>query len=526
MGRPLRARKIHWCAPGPDQGGQTSGTSLNMTADRPEHLSPGTPLGDHLEVEGLVRLAERRMFYLMTDARGDRQTRRCWECGADGVPLSDPECGSCGAARRDRRFLVSARWDAEAFESYWRFFALGLEHPGIASPLEVIEQEGQLYSVVPYAGEGLMLDEAAPLSNQRILDVAQRVTGTVAFLQRHGVRLSGLSRANLLVQPDHAVRLFDLDVEAVNGSPVEGEDRGRELRFLGDLLRTYCDIEAGTLEKFLVELEGGGFPSPAAFGRAVEKRFDAFAGHAYTPLVSGMTDVGLVRQLNEDNWGWRKLSTRARLYVVADGMGGHEGGEVASQVAVHTICEIAEAREAEVAPGLDAVEALLDEAFQTANNTIKDEADQRGTDMGTTLTALLVLDGRMGFVANVGDSRAYLYRNQELFQITRDHSLVAKMVERGRITAEEARHHPHSNILLRTVGTERDIDIDIFRVELEAGDRVLLCSDGLWGEVEDRDIEDLLNSHADPREATRELVRAAHQAGGKDNVTLVLVTIE
>ena len=128
-------------------------------------------------------------------------------------------------------------------------------------------------------------------------------------------------------------------------------------------------------------------------------------------------------------------------------------------------------------------------------------------------------------MANVGDSRGYLLRNGVLHQITKDHSLVQKMVERGRITPEEARHHPHSNILLRTVGTERDIDIDIFRIELEAGDRVLMCSDGLWGEVEDRDMETILNTYSDPRIASRELVRAAHHGGGKDNVTLMIVTI-
>jgi serine/threonine protein phosphatase PrpC len=102
---------------------------------------------------------------------------------------------------------------------------------------------------------------------------------------------------------------------------------------------------------------------------------------------------------------------------------------------------------------------------------------------------------------------------------------VQKMVERGRITAEEARHHHHSNILLRTVGTERDIDIDLFRVELEPGDKILMCSDGLWNEVDDRDIESVLNTYADPRLASARAHPAAHHGGGKDNVTLMIVTI-
>jgi protein phosphatase len=239
-----------------------------------------------------------------------------------------------------------------------------------------------------------------------------------------------------------------------------------------------------------------------------------------------MSDVGLTRQLNEDNWGWSKLSNRARLYVVADGMGGHDSGEVASDVAVRTLCSTAERLEKERRPTApDEIEQMLEESFQTANNTVKDNADARGTDMGTTLVCFLRMEGKLGFLANVGDSRAYLLRNQSLHQVSRDHSLVQKMVERGRITHEEARTHPHSNILLRTVGTERDIDIDIFRVELEAGDRILMCSDGLWGEVEDRDIETIMNTYTDPRIASRELVRAAHHGGGKDNVTMMIVAI-
>jgi protein phosphatase len=238
-----------------------------------------------------------------------------------------------------------------------------------------------------------------------------------------------------------------------------------------------------------------------------------------------MSDVGLTRQLNEDNWGWTKLSERSSLYVVADGMGGHDGGEVASAMAVETLCKRAREFEADKPEGEEALEALLRDAFQAANNTVKDAADEKGTDMGTTLVAILVVEERLGFLANVGDSRGYLLRDGRLHQLSIDHSLVQKMVDRGRITAEQARNHPHSNILLRTVGTEHDVDIDVFRVQLEAGDRVLMCSDGLWGEVEDRDMESILNTYGDPRIAARELVRAAHHGGGKDNVTLMIVGV-
>ena len=474
-----------------------------------------------------MRLSERRMFYLANDVRPDLPTRRCWTCGHDDTPRSEASCAGCGAPLKDRRFLVSARWGKPRFEAYLKFFDKRLSHPGLATPVDVFVVDRVLFSVVPYAGEGLMVDEAAPLNNARLLDLGQRIVGSIAYLHAHGVRLTWLTLANLLVSPDNSVQLFDLEIEETldNGAAIPPAARLEVLLSVGELLRRYCDIEADELIDFMLSAENGEIDDFASFGREIEKRYDTFAPLSYPSLLAGMCDVGLTRQLNEDNWGWMRLSERSKLYVVTDGMGGHDGGEVASALAVKTICEVAREREALAPEGEDAVENLLDESFQAANNAIKDAADAKGTDMGTTLTCILVLNDRVGFMANVGDSRGYLLRNGVLHQITKDHSLVQKMVERGRITPEEARHHPHSNILLRTVGTERDIDIDIFRVELEAGDRILMCSDGLWGEVEDRDMESILSTYSDPRIASRELVRAAHHGGGKDNVTLMIVQI-
>lgn len=467
------------------------------------------------------------MFYLANDVRPDQPARRCWTCGHGESPRSATACVQCNTSFRDRRFLVSARWNERLFEAYLSYFSKSLEHPGLAQPVDVFAVDRVLFSVVPYGGEGLMVDEAAPLNNARLLDLGQRVLGTLAYLHAQGVALDGLTRANLLISPDNTVRLFDLEVAHTeeNGHVVPPELQAPAIMSVGELLRRYCDIEAFPLQDLMAGVEGGDMRDLVELGRKIEEIFDEWAPVAYPPVLGGMSDVGLTRQLNEDNWGWVRLSDRANLYVVADGMGGHDGGEVASALAVKTICDVARDREQSMPQGEDAVENLLDEAFQSANNTVKDHADDKGTDMGTTLVCILVLEDRIGFMANVGDSRGYLLRDGTLHQVSKDHSLVQKMVERGRITAEEARHHPHSNILLRTVGTERDIDIDIFRIELESGDKVLMCSDGLWGEVEDRDIESILNTYTDPRISSRELVRAAHHGGGKDNVTLMIVTV-
>lgn len=478
-----------------------------------------------------MRLAEGRMFYLANDNRPDQPSRRCWSCGHTDSPRTATACVKCNMPFEDQRFLISARWNPELYDAYIAFAQRRLQHPGIAVPVDVFEQDGTLFSVTPYNGEGLMLDEASPWSNRRLLEVGQRLVGTIAFLRQSGVRLKHVNRANLLIHPDGSVSLYDVEVQEVEDGIVNGSHG--ELLSLGEILRRYCNVDSDPLRELFYGIELGDTPTDLMhFGRAIESEYPTWSPVEDQQVCAGISDVGLKRQLNEDNWGWLRLSDRANLYVVADGMGGHDSGEVASMLAVKVMCEESRRRELSEAPGIDELEIMVEESFQTANNHIKDSADAKGTDMGTTMVCILVVDderdgqpAKTGFLANVGDSRGYLLREGALHQISRDHSLVQKMVERGKITAEEARHHPHSNILLRTVGTERDIEIDVFRVELKPGDKVMMCSDGLWGEVEDRDMENLMNTYADPRVACRALVRAAHHGGGNDNVTLVIVEI-
>lgn len=496
-----------------------------MSEPRPAHFPPGTYVGEHYMVEGLVRLSEGRMFYLVNDDRADRSVRKCWSCGFDESPREARICHRCGESIGTRRFLMSSRWDVAHFEAYQVFGARRLVHGGLAAPTDVVRVDEQLLSFVPYVGEGLMVDEAAPLSNQRILHIGQRVLGTLVWLAKQGVVVGPVERANLLLSQDGTVRLFDLDVLDVLDGPVPAETYAPVLQALAHLLRTYCHVRSEALVDFLQLAEAGDYRTAMEFGRAIETRFDGYAAIAFPPTTGAMSDVGLTRQLNEDNWGWVSLDKKSELYMVADGMGGHDGGEVAARIAIETMSRIARERADTLSTGLDAIETTLSDAFQIANNTIKAEAERKGNDMGTTLVSLLLYNGRQGFFANVGDSRAYLFRDRTLHQISVDHSFVQKLVDRGRISKEEARDHPQSNILLRTVGTERDVEIDIFRVELQAGDRVLLCSDGLWGEVEDADITQILATYTDPRVAARELVRASHQGGGKDNVTLLLVAV-
>lgn len=231
--------------------------------------------------------------------------------------------------------------------------------------------------------------------------------------------------------------------------------------------------------------------------------------------VGSRTDVGRVRQGNED-----ALLVHEPLYGVADGMGGHLAGDVASATAVDVI-----ERRAGNGDGLDGTS--LERFIKEANRTIwqKANADSRLHGMGTTCT-LLMIDGATGYLAHVGDSRAYLLRDGRLGQLTEDHTLVARMVEEGRLSPEEAHHHPQRSIITRALGVEDHVDVDLSTIELRAGDRMLLCSDGLSSMLDEDAIHDVLVAEQNAQGAAERLVDAANDAGGEDNITVVVVDVE
>jgi protein phosphatase len=225
------------------------------------------------------------------------------------------------------------------------------------------------------------------------------------------------------------------------------------------------------------------------------------------------TDVGRVRKGNED-----AFLTAKNLFAVADGMGGHMAGEVASSLALEGLQKEVE-RGAKTDP-----EELLLRAAQLANQTVfknsLGKSDLQG--MGTTLTAALKV-GRKLIFAHVGDSRAYLLRTGELVQLTQDHSVVAEMVRRGKLKPEEAESHPARSILTRALGTEPRVEIDLLSQDTQKGDRILLCTDGLTSMVS-RDRVREIASRAHPlEEICEELVAQANANGGEDNITVVLV---
>jgi len=227
------------------------------------------------------------------------------------------------------------------------------------------------------------------------------------------------------------------------------------------------------------------------------------------------SDTGRVRQGNEDSY-----LVVDGLFAVADGMGGHQAGEVASHLALETL------QTEFTAAGTD----VLVRAVESANHTLvaRSTADPELAGMGTTLVAMALVEasGRDAIgVVNVGDSRLYLLSDGELAQITEDHSLVATMERQGRLTAAEAAVHPQRNILTRALGIDGTVLVDSWEILPIIGDRYLICSDGLFNEVDENRIAATLRRLADPNEACRELIRLANEGGGRDNITCVVVDV-
>ena len=234
-----------------------------------------------------------------------------------------------------------------------------------------------------------------------------------------------------------------------------------------------------------------------------------------TLQAGGATDVGRVRSMNQDAY-----LLRDGLFAVADGMGGHAGGEVASEVALTAL------EHGFTEPRSEDLVAAAEAANDAVISRSRDDPELSG--MGTTLCAIALVetdDGEALALVNVGDSRIYRFHDRELEQLSRDHKLVQEMIDAGELAADEAPHHPQRNILTRALGIESDLPVDDWLVIPFAGDRFLLCSDGLYDEVSNDAIAAVLRRLADPTEAAEELVRIANSAGGSDNITVVVVDV-
>ncbi len=232
-----------------------------------------------------------------------------------------------------------------------------------------------------------------------------------------------------------------------------------------------------------------------------------------------MTDIGKRREINQDYMFTSEtaVGNLPNLFLVADGMGGHKAGEYASRFTVDTIVEaVRNSKETEPV-------TIMKEAVTRANDMLIEEAraDETKSGMGTTIVAATLMGEKL-YIANVGDSRLYVV-NQEITQITRDHSLVEEMVRLGEMNKEEAKVHPDKNIITRAIGAVNELVIDFFEVEVQPEDTILMCTDGLTNMIEDEDIRKIIIGQRDIAEKAEKLIETANANGGKDNITVVVI---
>ncbi len=492
-----------------------------------EILELGTILMERYRIEEFLRCEGGMNKYLAVKAE-EEAVRSCWDCGNEAKDLADPFCSICGAELRKKVYLITEAPLGDFFSPEAELLRKSILNPGVKRIYDVFEQGERSYLVEDWLPGGFLTEVERPFEQGRIKEMGIGLAETLGYLHKKGICRINLSEKNIQLYGG-LVKISSLvgcDIEA-EMAPVK--KRKKDLKNLNRTLKELSreETNSSTLREIFEDGARGKFSSAEEMLKELE-RLDLKEALATKelPNVGGLTDVGRVRSFNEDNFIIERLTDEIGLYLVADGMGGHEGGEIASRLAVETILKEVRGklRAGDKARSKEDYLRILKESMKKANTVVYRYGRENQKDMGTTTTAALV-DRRQVYLANVGDSRAYRIGPGEISRLTVDHSLVAKLISLGRLSPEEAKDHPKSNVLYRCIGTEEKIEADLFDLEANEGEFLLLCSDGLWGELEDEQIHALVRESSSPQQGCWELVRAAKEHGGRDNITAILVKL-
>ena len=237
------------------------------------------------------------------------------------------------------------------------------------------------------------------------------------------------------------------------------------------------------------------------------------------------TDVGQARSMNQDSLLVSENNDKGlNLYILADGMGGYKGGEIASKVAVTAVQKYITEKFDTISKDKESILDLIDDSIDFANSAIYDESeqDEELQDMGTTLEVLLIYKSKV-YIGHIGDSRIYRIRKGKMKKITTDHSYVEKLIQDGEITREEAYNHPKKNLLIKALGTDKVVEPDLLYTVLNKNDILLMCSDGLTNMIRENEILDLILSSEEQKDVTEILVDKANEAGGLDNISVIII---
>ena len=509
-------------------------TAPDQRMAHPIPFARGESMGQHLAVERLIRIVENRLVYLVNNLSRKWSRRMCWACGNKYSPNSARCCTYCGRKLEDLRFLMTSRWDSDLFTGFEALTRKRIRHFGLLAPVYAFYRNDMLMAVYHYDGGALLLDYASPLPATRVLRAAIHLCDTLSYLHHHGVVLRDFGAQNVLIMPNGSPRLFDIDAEEILTRPQEIYQRPdqpamRDTQRLARLFRAYVAPQDEAVLALLDHAESGRFPGPIPFQQVLRRLLEELKGQdarKTIPHAAAYSDLGLYRAHNEDRWAWRKLGERVELYAVADAMGGLSYGAEAAESALATFQQgVVDLLDKEH-PEAGAVKDALTAALRRANDTVYRDRKARRVDMGTTLTAALVVDDRHVFFAHAGDSSAWLLRGGKLQRLTAEHTVAAELLADKQITEAEFADHKARHILTVAIGMEPQLEeVDFHHLPGKHGDRILLCSDGLSGEVTEDALRFHLQSWADRQKAVRELVREAYAHGGHDNLTLIVLDL-
>ncbi|MEW5872099.1 MAG: Stp1/IreP family PP2C-type Ser/Thr phosphatase [Chloroflexota bacterium] len=473
-------------------------------------------------------------------------------CGAIFPPREgDPErfCTDCGKALGvGGQSLLLVETLTPVAESVKRVVAQGLSHGNVRAPLAVFDE-----TVAGVQRHCLVMPEVSTVGGhpetRQALRWGVELARGLDYLHANGIAFNGgldetcfalvedravwANFAGCVLYPDSYVaddvrRMHAADTRALAAIIFYWLTGKRQYEHDPNLLPAIDKV-------FEQALGASGFASGEELMQALEQAVEnAVASQVVDFRLGRRTDVGMVRSLNEDSIltleigrVLQSISQPLGVYVVADGMGGHAAGEIASGAIVNTIAQkaVMELMPTQIAQGVGQDRSeWLRQAVEAANKQVFELRKSAGTDMGSTLVSA-VLEGSKAFVAHVGDSRVYMVNAQGIRQLTTDHSLVERLIATNQITREEARHHPQRNVIYRTIGDKSKVDVDISVQTLSPGDHLLLCSDGLCGMVEDETIRRIV-MHADsPQSACDGLIDAANAAGGDDNISVIIIKL-
>ena len=478
--------------------------------------------------------------------------RRCWACGSTANEPEEAFCIECGAAL-ERRPYPAVLTPADAPSGPALIAAVDDERARALLPeiWDQVEEVGRVLTILNDSGRAPL---ATPLDETAALAVGLPLARLLESLHARGLALGPLAPTDLEPVPGGGARLR----AAPHLRPIAPDDAAAvqaDLLALADLLERLTATPRTTLRLSEEEAEAaahdlplvdvlrqvrtGAFADAAGLAATLEQVLAQRTRPApLRQVVGAHTDTGIVREHNEDSLFTLQLTLINNnqpeiwgVYIVADGMGGHAAGEVASGLAVRAAADLflgeylARAVQPDVAFSEEEAVAFVRRAVQRANEAVIAESRHQANDMGTTFTMALVAGDR-AIVGNVGDSRTYLFRDGRLRRITRDHSLVQRLVDLGQIAEDDIYSHPQRNAVLRSLGDRSEIEIDVFTERLRPGDALLLCSDGQWEMTRDPDMERLLAREEPPQAVCEALVAAANQAGGEDNIAVILVRFE